>query len=301
MKKRGEFFMTDAENKLPYILVADDYSTEARAAADAAVQIARNQNLVLRGLYVVDEVLALDTYANYQAELSVPSRASNGDRREPTSRAELMSWFETQGEVALHWLKTACAEAGVPVTTRLLAGGVSELVLQDAARAQLLAIGRRGHTHTADSKSLGHNFRKIAHHAHLPMLVGGRSRPSLHRLLLAYHGQAYAELALDWAGRLQRDLTAEVIVLSVCETTEACQAEVSLEEIKTRLAQSDLDIYRFLTGQGRPSAEIADVAAANDVDLIILGHYRHAALVEWLAGSTVDQLLRATSLPVLIA
>jgi nucleotide-binding universal stress UspA family protein len=43
------------------------------------------------------------------------------------------------------------------------------------------------------------------------------------------------------------------------------------------------------------------VAAANEVDLIILGRYRHGALVEWLVGSTVDRLLRATSLPILIA
>ena len=101
--------------------------------------------------------------------------------------------------------------------------------------------------------------------------------------------------------RLQRDLTAEVIVLSVCENTEACQTGVSLETIKTRLAQSDLSAYRFLSGQGLPSTEIAAVAAANEVDLVVMGHYRHAAPVEWLVGSTVDRLLRATSLPVLIA
>lgn len=293
--------MTDTENRLACILVADDDSTEARAAADAAVQIARNQNVVLRGLYVVDEVLALDTYADYHAELAVPSKASKDDHREPTSRAELMRWFENQGEVALHWLETAGAEAEVAVTTRLLAGGVSELVLQEAAQVDLLAIGRRGHGHAGDLKSLGHNFRKIAHHVHRPLLVGGRTRPSLHRLLLAYHGQAHADQALAWTARLQRVLTAEVIVLSVCENTEARQTGVSLEPIKTRLAQSDLSAYRFLCGQGLPSTEIAAVAAANEVDLIVMGHYRHAAPVEWLVGSTVDQLLRATSLPVLIA
>jgi len=40
---------------------------------------------------------------------------------------------------------------------------------------------------------------------------------------------------------------------------------------------------------------------ANDVDLIILGRYRHFALAEWIVGNTVERLLRATSLPVLIA
>ena len=293
--------MTNKKRRSPYILVADDHSLAARAAASAAFQIARNLNLTIRGLYVIDEGLALDTYANYHAELPDLSFTSNGNIREPTSRAELMSWFETQGKVALHWLETACTDAGVPLSTKLLAGGVSELVLRDAAQARLLAIGRRGHSHTDDSKSLGHNFRRIAHHVHVPMLVGGRTTPSLHRLLLAYDGQAHADGALAWTAQLQRDLSAEVIVLNVCADTESCQAGVSLVEIEDRLAKSDLETYRLLTGQGQPSTEMAAIAAANDVDLIVLGRYRHSALVEWLVGSTVDRLLRATSLPVLIA
>ncbi len=293
--------MTDAENRPPYILVADDYSTEAQAAAQAAIQIARNQNLAVRGLYVVDEVLALDTYANYHAELPLLSRTSNGDHREPTSRAELLSWFQSQGEAALNRLQNACAEAGVPVSAKLLAGGVPEMVIREAAQAQMLALGRRGHRHGDDVSSLGYNFRKIAHQVHLPMLVGGLTTPSLHRLLLAYHGLAHADEALAWAARLQRGLSAEVIVLTVFDDTKSGLSGISLEEIKARLAHSDLAAYRFLTGQGRLSTVMADIAVAHDVDLIILGSYRHGSLVEWLVGSTVDQLLQAASLPILIA
>ena len=292
--------MTDKEHGSPYILVADDDSSEARAAAKAAFQIARVQNLSIRGLYVADESLALDTYASYQAELPILSD-TNDYGREPKSRAELMRWFENQGTLALDWLQTSGKEADVSITTKLLAGGVSELVLRDAVKARLLAIGRRGHGHKDVSESLGHNFRKIAHHAHLPMLVGGKERPSLHRLLLAYHGQAHANDALAWAEKLQRDLSAEVMVLAIHEDTNSSHGAVNLEEIKNRLARSDLADCRFLTGHGRPANEIASVAVANDVDLVILGRYRHSAVVEWMVGSTVDRLLRATSLPVFIA
>jgi nucleotide-binding universal stress UspA family protein len=292
--------MTNKECALPHILVADDDSSEAHAAAKAAFQIAKVQDLAVRGLYVVDESLALDTYASYQAELPL-LLDSNDYGREPKSRAELMRWFENQGALALDWLQTAGKEAGVPVATELLAGGVSELVLRDAAKARLLAIGRRGHGHKDASESLGHNFRKIAHHAHLPMLVGGKERPSLHRLLLAYHGQAHADDALTWTAKMQRDLSAEVTVLAIREDTDSSHGAVSLEEIENRLAHSDLAACRFLTAKGHPSNEIAAAAVANDVDLIILGRYRHSAVLEWLVGSTVDRLLRATSLPVFIA
>jgi nucleotide-binding universal stress UspA family protein len=293
--------MPSKKSRLSYILVADDNSSTARAAANAAFKIACSQNLAIRGIYVVEEALALDTYANYHAELPVVGTTSDGRSREPRSRAELMHWFENQGKAALNWLEETGADAGVQVSTKLLAGGVSELVLRDAANARLLAIGRRGHGHQNDSDSLGHNFRKIAHHAHRPMLVGGSETPSLHRLMLGYHGLAHADEALAWASRLQHALSAEVIVLNVCEKAEYCQDAIGLDEIRTRLTQSDLDGYRFVTGQGRPAAELAATAEANDVDLIIVGRYRHQALVEWLVGSTVDELLRATTLPVLIA
>ena len=292
--------MEEAEKRSHYILVADDYSSEALIAANTAIQIARHQNQSIRGLYVIDEVLALDTYTNYHEELPALSILSNADSREPTSRAELMSLFETQGELALHRLETAGADAEVPVTTKLLVGGVSELVLREAARVQLLAIGRRGHRHKDDLTSLGHNFRKIAHHVHVPMLVGGSISPSLHRILLAYNGQAHADEALAWTARLQQALSAEVIVLSVREDTGFHQGGVNLEEIKDRLSRSGLNGYRFMIGHGRPSVEMAAIAAANNVDLIILGRYRHQALVEWLVGSTVDRLLRETPLPVFI-
>jgi nucleotide-binding universal stress UspA family protein len=293
--------MTDTSNFSPYILVADDNSPEARTAAKAALQIARTQHLGIRGLYVVDEVLALDTYANYHAELPLMPKAPNGERPEPTSRAELMGWFETHGQFALNWLQAACAEAAVPVTTNLLAGGIPEMVIRSASQAQLLALGRRGNSHREDAGSLGHNFRKIAHQVHLPMLVGGSTSLSLHRLLLAYHGLAHANEALAWTARLQQSLAAEVIVLSVCQNNKSCLSGISLEEIKDRLNRSNLGAYRFLTGHGRPCTAIAAAAAANEVDLIVLGRYRHGALVHWLVGSTVDQLLRKTSLPLLIA
>jgi hypothetical protein len=58
-----------------------------------------------------------------------------------------------------------------PVTVEIEFGGVPELLLQQAAQAQMVALGRRGHGHTTDPDHLGRNFRAIAHQAHQPMLI----------------------------------------------------------------------------------------------------------------------------------
>ena len=78
--------MTEAERGKNEIVVAHDGSLAALAAATIAIQIAHSLDLSVHGLYVVDETLALETYADYGRELEVDS--------EPVSRSELLARFE---------------------------------------------------------------------------------------------------------------------------------------------------------------------------------------------------------------
>jgi nucleotide-binding universal stress UspA family protein len=279
--------MTETNDGHNGILVAQDGSPAALAAAGVAIQIARGQEWPVHGLYVVDEALALNTYADFHDELHGGSQ--------PASRAELLSWFEAQGESALGLLEARCRAAGVPVSTEMLAGGVPQMILRESEQAGLLALGRRGHSHEDDAPHLGHTFQNIAHHVHLPMVVGGDEEQTVHRLLLAYDGSDHARDALSWAASLQSVLPAEVVVLAVQEEgqpgVDACLTE----------AQEQLAGCQCLSRQGQAADEIVQAADLEAVDLIVMGRYRHAALREWLTGSTVDQVLRGTGLPVLVA
>jgi nucleotide-binding universal stress UspA family protein len=273
------------------ILIALDGSPAAQAASGVAIQIAQSQGFSVRGLYVVDEALALDTYTNPEAELDgIPSLIS---------RAELITQFRSQGEMALQWLEAHSRAAGVAVSVDLLAGGVMELVLREAAQARLLAMGRRGHGHAGDPTRLGSNFRAIAHRTRLPMAVGGDEERSVQRLLLAYDGSRHAKRALEWAARLQHTLPVEVLVLAVQE--QGVQpVEQWLEEARLHLDHGEPGSCRCLRRTGQPGIEIAAAADENEVDLVVMGRYRHQVPIEWLVGSTVDQVLRDTQLPVLI-
>jgi nucleotide-binding universal stress UspA family protein len=269
------------------IVVAQDGSTSALAAAGIAIQIAQSQNLSIHGLYVVDEALALDTYADYRRELP-----GNGA---PASRAELLTWFEEQGDAALQRLEVLCQAADVPVTSEILAGGVPELVLGTSAQAHLLAIGRRGHGHEGNPQHLGQSFRSVAHHTHLPLIIGGDEERPVRRLVLAYDGSKHARPALTWANLLQRTLPADVTVVAVQENGLQATSEWLAK------ARSQLPGCTCLRRRGQPASEIVAVAEESQADLIIVGRYRHTAMLEGVLGSTVDRVLRATQLPVLMA
>jgi nucleotide-binding universal stress UspA family protein len=275
------------------ILVADDGSADAQSAGDIAIQVARCQNLSIQGLYVVDETLVLEAYANYSEEL--------GSGLRPTSRAELIAWFEHRGQSTLGQLEERCRTGGVLASSELLFGGVPELILASAARAQMLALGRRGHGHLGQLSYLGHNFRAISHRARLPLLVGGDTKHTVQQVLLAYNASDAAQRALDWAYRLQDALSAQVLVLAVQEGEGDEPAGQWLEDARRRLVERGVTNPRLLSRHGQPAAEIVAAAVESEADLIVMGRYRHTLLLDWLSDSTMDGVLRETELPALFA
>lgn len=280
-----------AGNASEAILVAQDGSRAAKATADVAIFIAKSLALSIQGLYVVDEPLIMDTYARHRRELGISEKS--------LSRAELVSRSEFQGLEAMEWLKIRSQGAVVPVAVKMLAGGVPQLVLREAASSRMLAMGRRGHGHSEDIDHLGRNFRTIAHHIHKPLLSAGDGISDLKRVLLAYNAEEHAQHALRFASEIQHHLPECLVVLYVDEGAE--DPTQSTAEIKAGLTRQGLANYCFIYRKGEPAAEILAAAAENEVDLIVLGSYRHSLLLEWVVGSTLDRVLRGTQLPVLFA
>jgi nucleotide-binding universal stress UspA family protein len=114
-------------------------------------------------------------------------------------------------------------------------------------------------------------------------------------VLLAYNTTKHARSALAWASQLQRTLPAEVAVVAVQENGLQATDEWLAE------ARSQLTGCQCVHRLGHPAREIIAVAEETETDLIVMGRYRHIALLEWFVGSTVDRVLRGTQLPILMA
>ena len=272
-------------------LAAVDGSPASNAAISVAIQIAGKVPVAVRGLYIVDERLITNPYANFQREL--------GFRAEPDSSADLACLFQQRGNLALQWLADHCRTAQIPVSTEIFFGGVSELVLKKAEQAQLLILGRRGLGHAADPKHLGRNYRTIARRARIPLLVGGSQQGPIKRILLAYNNSAGSNRALTWAISFQQITMCQLTVLAVAQESDPSQDwTASIQEQLDRRRRRN---YRLVSRVGRPADQIVAVAAEDQADLIVVGRGSHAAWLKRLTGSTVDRTLRNTDLPVLIA
>ena len=117
----------------------------------------------------------------------------------------------------------------------------------------------------------------------------------MRRLLLAYNGSERAQPALAWASLLQRTLPADVVVVAVRENSLQSTSDWLAE------ARAQLSGCQCLHRLGQPASEIVAAVEETQTDLIVMGRYRHTALLKWLVGSTVDRVLRGSQLPVLMA
>lgn len=280
--------MAEPERKST-ILVGVDGSEAARAAALTAIQVGNTLGWAVHALYVVEESLVMDPYANIHHELERPDA--------PQSRQERLAWLQEQGERALAWIVEEAATRGVLVETEIVFGGMPDVLLQEAEKAELLALGRRGNGHAGRSEHLGRNFRTIARHSPRPLLVGGEQTGPVRRLLLAYDGEEDTEQALRWAAAWQKQIPLVVEVLVVDD--DAPPGWVA--NLNSRVTHGDLVVERFLVEQGNPAERIVATLQHERADALLMGSYDHIGLVEWFTGSTLDQVLRQTTLPVFVS
>lgn len=277
------------ESKRPVILLGVDGSTAARDAALTSLNLARALDWSAHALYVVEESLVMDPYANIHPELAGTA--------EPHSREERLAWLQEQGERALAWVVEQAAMCGILVKTEIIFGGMPDILLKEVEKAAVLAVGRRGNGHAGRSEHLGHHFRTLARRSSRPLLVGGKMTDSLQHLLLAYDGEEDTERALAWAVAWQQVLPLEVTPLVVDDHAPAGW----VAGLKTRVSRSGLDFQRFLVEQGDPAERIIEVLRKERPDALLMGSYDHIGLVEWFTGSTLDHVLRHTSLPVFVS
>lgn len=279
-------------NPLDRILLTLDGSEMSWNTASTAIEMAKILGIDIFGLYVIDEGLVVDDYADYQKELGV---------QEPSlSRVEKAALFENKGKVILKRLTSWCHDSGIRVTTEIGLGGVGEMVLKQAQGASILAIGRRGNGHADNPDYLGKSFCHVAHRSKIPLLIGGDRRKPLKKILIAYNGRERAQRALSWVRLLQTHQSFELLVLIVQEK-DSPSVRIWKEEIQSEFLQNRIRNFQLITQQGNAAEQIAETAMKSNSDFVIMGGYRHKALLEWLKGSTLDSVLRKIPLPVLVA
>jgi nucleotide-binding universal stress UspA family protein len=229
------------------------------------------------------------------------------------------------------WLGDAVervAAAGAPADAALVLGSPAREILARAAAlpADLIVIGTHGHS-GVEHLLLGSTTEKVLHRAPCPVLTipPHSTQPwtiPFRRVLCAVDFSDYSLHAIEYALASSLDANAELVLAHVIEwpwheppaptfaelpAHEAdalrrfrAEREEHARQRLARLVPVGFETRcRIAVAHGRSSAELLRIAAAEAVDLIVIGVRGRGALDMAMFGSTTNQIVRRATCPVL--
>jgi nucleotide-binding universal stress UspA family protein len=190
-----------------------------------------------------------------------------------------------------------CEAAGVTGTLAVEAGEVAEKICERARLTDLVVLNLAYPPPPQLVARLGSGLRAIIRRCARPVLAAPGTSTPLERALLAYDGSAKAKEALFVAAYLADLWKTALVVVTVTESGRT--TDDTLGYARAYLNMHELEA-EFVTVSGPVPPAILQAAEAYRCDLIIMGGYGSAPVVEVVMGSSVDQLLREAHTPMLI-
>lgn len=275
------------------ILVPMDGSADSWASLDLAIELAKKRDRVIHGLYVIDIRL---TDAPY-------STTWYGNNYDYTDSATIESALEfgrelgEKGQKILAQLVEKCDEAGVQSQTESVNGIISQVILDRAKKSDLIVMGHYGEGARWSGPLLGSNFEAVVRYSTVPIWVSqAEVRPTTH-LLVAFDGSDRARDSLEIAADIAADDNLPITLLTVDDGHPG--RHQAYQEAEHWLGQKNLEVTP-LFWKGHPAEEIIRAARVEGCDLIVMGGYGHSHFIEIFFGSTVDDVMRVSTCPLLI-
>jgi nucleotide-binding universal stress UspA family protein len=245
------------------ILVAISGEPKSWLALEQAIRLAEMEKSDVRGLVVV------------------PDSENGGADRESLERQ----------------FSERVRQAGISGNLVHAEGTVAEMIIQRSRFNDLVVI-QLSHPPVAKIfPRLGSGIRTLVRRCPKPILMVRNEVTSFNRMLLAYDGSAKGKEALYIATYLAGKYGKWVSVLVVNDNKAKGQA--LLKEAKAYLGEmcKHVTLRRNI---GLTSDVILKTAQEQNADCIVMGGYGLAPFWEALFGSTVDGVLRKTTVPVLV-
>lgn len=278
--------MSEQEEELTIqrILIGMDTSHHSLAALRAAAHLARSLGAELQGLFVEDVNLLRVAELSVAQELQFPF-AKQGRLNPRRMRLQLRA----QAQQARRALSTVCEQLQIEWSFQVVQGNVSTRVLEEAAKADLLCVGRASRP-VMHQSTMGSTAEAAASEAPRSVLLISRDTRIHSPIVVLYEGWPDTRPTLQLASQLAHDMGGLLSVLVPAALS------TSPKEIQERIS-SGIDVeglvirYRELSGSGVMS--LIDAVQTEGGGLLVLGR-------AFLPLDSIRRLLSEVDCPVLV-
>jgi nucleotide-binding universal stress UspA family protein len=190
-------------------------------------------------------------------------------------------------------------EADIPGKMVTEVGKVAQKIWQRSRWTDLVVIKLAYPPPLSFLPRLNSGLRQLIQRCPTPILAVPEGSEKLNHLLLAFDNSPKAREALYLSAYLAGRWKMTLTVVTVEKNDQPDQMEESGRVAREYLENLGINA-NFLNLCCRPAEAILQTVQNEEVDLIIMGGYSAKPLKELFTGSTVDQVLRKTTIPVLI-
>jgi len=282
------------ENK---VLACVDQSRFANAITDYAAWAARRMSAPLELLHILDRHPEHGKTEDYSGAIGVNAQSqllsslSEQDEQYTKNARE-------QGRLLLTALRErAQAKGAEQVDIRQRHGELKETLTKQEAQVRLIVLGRRGETTEATHRHLGQNVERVVRALHNPLLSVKAAFQEPKRVMIAFDGSTLTRQGVERVANspLFKGLPIHVL-MSGKEPIDAAQ---QLEWAVGVLSEAGFQTTSALI-PGIAEEVIARTLHDKAIDMLVMGAYSHSPWRNLFFGSKTSELMRSSSLPILL-
>jgi len=278
------------------ILIPTDGSPNSLTALQYGIYMARHLDAELSGLYVLDiALLQGPVITDISGAIGMPPYEGFFDAIEKS--------LNEKADVILKEFQDQCRKAGIKHDVKKITGKISTTIIEEAQKIDMILMAKKGENfHLAEGTLLGSVAESVVRSAGKPVLITPENFIEIESMGLAYDGSTSAVKALTLALELSEQASWPITVITITnDSRKAAQLAAQVEEANQKDPDeppiADCEIINL---SGKETDVILHFIQEGAVELMVMGAFGHNRLRELLLGSTTAQVIRKSSIPVLL-
>jgi len=273
------------------MLIPADGSDNSNIALEYGIYIAPKFDATITGLHVIDvSLIQGPIITDISGAVGMPPYDGFFEAIETS--------LNEKAQFILKDFQERCKKNGIVAEVKKTIGKIDQIIVEEAQNVDLVLMAKKGeHFHLKEGGLLGSVAEAVVRHCGKPVMVTPEIFHEIESMGIAYDGSEPAKkalkLSLEISSQAAWPLTVVIITADAKKTDKLC---TEAEELAGRYSAD----CAIITLQGKESEEILKFIREGSVELMVMGAYGHNRLRELFLGSTTTNVIRKSSIPVLL-
>jgi len=273
------------------MLICADGSNNSNIALEYGIYIAPKFQATITGLHVIDASLI-------QGPLITDISGAVGMQPYDGFFEAIETSLQEKAQFILKDFQERCKKNGFVAEVKMTIGKIDQIIMEEAQSADVVIMAKKGeHFHLKEGGLLGTVAESVTRNCGKPVMVTPDKFHEIESIGIAFDGSEPAKKALKLSLKISAQAAWPLTVVMI--TSDAKKADKLCTEAEALAEKCSADCEMVVL-QGKESEEILKFIREGSVELMVMGAYGHNRLRELFLGSTTTNVIRKSSIPVLL-